>query len=92
MTNREKLWEQIARKVGELATNRPWEEIDTWVQASAYLVTDAILALPNLQVKAEDQSLPQPPAEADGKYVDRHSYRCALQDILDDGFVKVEKP
>src|SRR3990167_9274761 len=93
MTNREKLREQIATKltmdffvrclslpVGANVLDEAWKE------------ADAILAFPNLLVKAEDQSLPQYqfPNIVIGEEI---LTTVEIQHgMLDAGFVKVEKP
>jgi len=81
MTNRERLREQIAVKV-----------MDLYGRAVAYELADAILALPNLLVKAEDQSLPQYqfPNIAIGEEI--LTTDEIQQEMLNAGFVKVKKP
>ncbi|MDP2726274.1 MAG: hypothetical protein Q8P59_01920 [Dehalococcoidia bacterium] len=75
MSNREQLREQIEILLEEAELDE--EFVKDFI--------DSILALPNLEVRAEDQTLP-----IDFMERDTDVYKEGQQDMLDVGFVRVE--
>ena len=90
MTNREKLRDQIAELLPKWV--ELWESSHMSTDALKVNFADAILALPNLRVQAEDQSLPiYYQGEIPPSRVILVTREKTQQDMLDAGFVKVEK-
>ena len=94
MTNREKLRKQITEKLAQDFFVRCLRlPVGTNVMSEAMKEADSILALPNLLVKAEDQkSECSIGHDSWCDYTPEDAYSTAKHDMLDAGFVKVEKP